>query len=188
VDRDWWLTTPRLALRRFTRDDLAWLVEFHSDLDVTRYLTRHTSAPDIAELLDGRILRYYDEHPGLGIWQTIERSTGEPIGYHLLNHIRGESIVQVGYALRKASWGYGYASEMARAVVRHGFATQRLPVIAGMASLENVVSHRVLLKIGLERRGQRALQHPAYAPLGPMAWFEAESAAWLAHAAQIPPL
>jgi RimJ/RimL family protein N-acetyltransferase len=49
-----------------------------------------------------------------------------------------------------------------------------------MTSLGNIASQRVLEKIGLERRGERAFAHPAYAAEGPMAWFEREAEAWLA--------
>ncbi len=38
IGGDCWLTTERLALRRFTPADLDWLVELYSDPDVTRYL------------------------------------------------------------------------------------------------------------------------------------------------------
>lgn len=173
-----WLTTERLALRRFTAADLDWLADLYSDADVTRYLGGVLDRTKVEDLLDTRILRYYDEHPGLGNWMTIERATGAAIGFHLLNHIRGESIVQVGFALRKPAWGRGFGTEMASAVLRYGFADLRLPRIAGMANLENHASQRVLLKIGLERRGERAFTHPAYASAGPMAWFEREAADW----------
>jgi RimJ/RimL family protein N-acetyltransferase len=49
-----------------------------------------------------------------------------------------------------------------------------------MASRGNVASQRILEKIGLERRGERAFPHPAYAAEGPMAWFERDAASWLA--------
>jgi hypothetical protein len=49
-----------------------------------------------------------------------------------------------------------------------------------MANLDNVASQNVLRKIGLERRGERAFPHPAYAAEGPLAWFEREADAWLA--------
>jgi RimJ/RimL family protein N-acetyltransferase len=49
-----------------------------------------------------------------------------------------------------------------------------------MANLGNIASQRVLEKIGLERRGERAFSHPAYAAEGPMAWFERDAQAWLA--------
>jgi [ribosomal protein S5]-alanine N-acetyltransferase len=146
---------------------------------VARYLGGVKSRAQAAEMLNTRILDYYDEHPGLGVWMTIERATGEPVGFHLLNHIRGETIIQIGYAVAKRAWGRGYATEMAAALLRYAFVDLKLPSVAGMTSLENHPSQRVLLKIGLERRGERAFAHPDYASQGPMAWFERDADAWL---------
>jgi ribosomal-protein-alanine N-acetyltransferase len=174
-----WLTTERLALRRFTPDDLDWFAALYADPDVTRYLGGVRDRAAAADLLHNRILRYYDEHPGLGIWITRERATGERIGFHLLNHIQGETIIQIGYSLMTHAWGKGYATEMAAAVVRYGFVDLGLARIAGITNLPNVASQRVLLKVGLERRGERSFEHPAYAAQGPMAWFEREADAWL---------
>jgi RimJ/RimL family protein N-acetyltransferase len=176
----YWLDTPRLGLRRFTPADLEWLVALYGDADVTRHLGGVKTRSQIEDMLAERILRYYDEHPGLGMWVTVERATGTSLGFHLLNHIRGESIIQVGYTLAKPAWGRGYATEMAAAVLRYGFVDLNLPRIVGMANLENVASQRVLLKIGLERNGERAFPHPDYAAEGPMAWFERDAAEWLA--------
>jgi len=96
------LTTERLSLRRFTPDDLDWLAALYGDPEVTRHLGGVKSRAQTQDFLDARILNYYDEHPGLGIWMTVDRGTGNPVGFHLLNHIRGESIIQVGYALAGA--------------------------------------------------------------------------------------
>lgn len=178
---DYWLTTKRLALRRFTPADIDWLAELYSDSDVTRYLGGVRDRAEVEELLNTRILKYYDEHPGFGIWMTEDRATGSRLGFHLLNYIRGESIIQIGFALTKAAWGKGFATEMASAVLRYGFVDLKLPRIAGMASLQNTASQRVLLKIGLERRGERAFPHPDYASEGTMAWFERDAADWQAH-------
>jgi len=176
----YWLTTERLALQRFTPGDLDWLADLYRDRDVTRYLGGVKDRAKAEELLNTRILRYYDEHPGLGIWLTVERATGSRVGFHLLNHIRGESIVQIGFTLAKSAWGRGYGTEMASAVLRYGFVDLKLSRIAGMASLQNLASQRVLHKIGLERKGERAFPHPDYASEGPMAWFEREADAWQA--------
>jgi RimJ/RimL family protein N-acetyltransferase len=174
----YWLTTARLALRRITPDDLDWLAALYSDPDVMRYLGGVKDRAKAEEILNVRILQYYDEHPRLGIWMTVERATGASLGLHLLNHIRGETIVQIGFTLAKSAWGKGFGTEMASAVLRYGFVDLRLPRIAGMASLQNHASQRVLLKIGLERRGERAFPHPDYAAEGPMAWFERDAADW----------
>lgn len=174
----YWLTTDRLALRRFTESDFDWLAELYGDADVTRYLGGVKSRAEARAFFDARILHYYDEHPGLGMWPTVDRATGVPVGFHVLNHIRGESIIQVGFSLVKSAWGLGYATEMAAAVLRYGFDNLKLPSIAAMANRENHASQRVLLKIGLERRGERAFAHPDYASAGPMAWFERDAEAW----------
>ena len=181
----YWLTTERLALRRFTPADIDWLAELYSDSEVTLYLGGVKDRAKTEELLNTRILQYYDEHPGLGIWTTVERATGSCLGFHLLNHIRGESIIQIGFALAKSAWGNGFATEMAAAVLRYGFVDLKLPRIAGMASLQNHASQRVLLKIGLERRGERAFSHPDYASEGAMAWFERDAADWQAQRASV---
>jgi ribosomal-protein-alanine N-acetyltransferase len=176
----YWLTTERLGLRRFTPDDADWLVDVYSDPDITRYLGGTKDRATTEEMLARRVLKYYDEHPGLGIWMTVDRATGRPVGFHLLNHIQGERIIQIGYTLTKEAWGRGIATEMASALLRYGFVDLALPRIVGMASLGNVASQHVLEKIGLVRNGERAFSHPAYAAEGPMAWFERDRNDWLA--------
>lgn len=173
------LTTERLALRRFTLDDLELLVRLHSDPRVMRYAGGLITREQTLDVLRTRTLEYYDQHPGLGAWATLERSTGECVGLHLLNHIRGESFIQVGYLLYPEYWGRGYATEMTRRLLRYGFEALGLPQIVGITDPANVESQRVLLKAGLLRRGERSFAHPAYQQ-GPLAWFERDAADWLA--------
>jgi ribosomal-protein-alanine N-acetyltransferase len=172
--------TPRLALRRFTPDDLEWLVALYADADVTQYLGGTRDRAQVEDMLANRILEYYERHPGLGIWMTTERATGAALGFHLLNHIQGESIIQVGFALHRNAWGRGIATEMAEAILRYAFTTLRLPHMVGMTNRGNTASQHVLAKIGLHRNGTRAFAHPAYASQGPLAWFERDAGEWLA--------
>jgi RimJ/RimL family protein N-acetyltransferase len=180
----YWLATKRLALRRFSADDLDWFAALYSDDRFARYLGGTRDRIKAEALLRGRILEYYDAHPGLGIWVTTERATDAVVGFHLLNHIQGEPFIQVGYALRPEAWGRGFATEMALAILRYGFVDLGLPRIVAIASLPNAASHRVLAKIGLHRNGERAFAHPAYASQGPMAWFERDAAHWIAERGQ----
>jgi RimJ/RimL family protein N-acetyltransferase len=48
-------------------------------------------------------------------------------------------------------------------IVSYGFVDLKLARITGIASLQNDASQRVLRKIGLERRGERAFGHADYA-------------------------
>lgn len=176
----YWLETDRLGLRRFTASDFDWLVALYSDAEVMRYGGGVKTPDQVRAVMRERILDYYDAHPGLGVWQTVERASGTAVGFHVLNNIQGESIIQIGYFLVKRAWGRGYATEMARALLRHGFVELGLPQIAAIAERENAASHHVLTKIGLRRNGERAFTHPAYAYAGPMAWFERDAVEWIA--------
>lgn len=173
-----WLSTERLALRRCERGDLDWLASVYGDTDVMRHLGGPQDRAKVSRFLDVRVLQYYDEHPGLGIWVTTERASGKPIGLHNLNHIQGEPFIQVGFVLVREAWDKGFASEMAFALLRYGFVDLALPRICGIANLDNLASQRVLQKIGLRRQGERTFA--AYASDGPQAWFERTAVDWLA--------
>jgi RimJ/RimL family protein N-acetyltransferase len=174
------LASPRLVLRRFTPADLSLLIELNSDPEVMRYLGGVITPRQTAAMLEGRILEYYRANPGLGVWATVRREDGECIGFHQLNHIYGESVIQLGYRLFPRYWGQGYATEMSLTLLRSGYTQLELPCIGAMTALDNRSSQQVLLKAGLPRRGERNFSHPAYANWGPLAWFERSAPEWLA--------
>lgn len=180
------LRSARLVLRRFAPGDLPLLTALNADPQVMRWLGGVMTAQQSAEMLQGRILRYYDEHPGLGVWATLRRDSGECIGFHLLNHIQGETQVQVGYRLFPQHWGRGYATEMSMALLDYGYRRLGLYNIAAITALDNHASQRVLTKAGLPRLADRGFPHPAYAPYGPMAYFERTASDWLAAHPQDP--
>lgn len=174
------LATARLVLRRFTAADLDWLHGLNGDAEVKRHMGGPATRAETETMLRERILGYYERHPGLGMWVTLERTTGAPVGFHLLNNIQGASELQVGYVLARAYWGLGYATEMCVALLRYGFAQLALPRVHAITDRGNAASQRVLLKAGLRRDGERAFPHPAYAAAGPMAFFWRDGTDWLA--------
>lgn len=172
------LDSARLSVRRFTHDDLDLLARLLGDPLVTRHLGGVKDRAGAELVLRTRGLDYYEQHPGLGMWATVERGTGRPVGFHVLNHIHGEPDIQVGYALFRDAWGLGYATEMSVRLLRYGFDDLGLARICAITNLDNTASQHVLLKAGLVRKGERTFAHPALAGEGPMAWFEAHRATW----------
>lgn len=162
------LSTSRLQLRRFGGDDLDTLYRLYADPRVMRHAGGVLDRDKAGVMIRERILDYYAQNPGLGIWATIERTSGACVGLHLLNHIRGAQHIQVGYLLFPQYWSLGYATEMAREILRYGFQALRLPQIAAIVDLDNLASQRVLLKIGMQRDGERYFA--AYGPK-PLAWY-----------------
>jgi ribosomal-protein-alanine N-acetyltransferase len=173
------LMTPRLSLRRFVRTDVDWFNRLNADAAVMRYLGGPMSRAESEAMFEERVVAYYDQHPGLGLWVTQERDGGAIIGFHLLNHIRGEPHIQVGYRLFEAFWGRGYATEMTIALLHYGFVDLGLPRIVATTHLDNRESQHVLQKAGLRRDGQRRLRHAAYGP-DSLAWFTRDATDWRA--------
>jgi RimJ/RimL family protein N-acetyltransferase len=65
----------------------------------------------------------------------------------------------VAYALGRAFWGRGLATEGARAAVRFGFEQAGLDAIHGLAVRENAASRRVLEHAGLREIGPTDARH-----------------------------
>ena len=174
------LESERLYLRRFTPADFDLYARLGANLHVMRYAGGVKTRVQSEESFRTRVLDYYDQFPGLGVWATVTKTGDECIGVHLLNNIQGETHIQVGYLLFPEYWRRGFATEMCVALLRYGYAEVKQPVICAITDRANVESQRVLLKAGLIRNGERSFPHPSYVEAGPLAWFERDRESWLA--------
>jgi RimJ/RimL family protein N-acetyltransferase len=145
-----WLTTARLALSEITPYHANELYELDADPRVMRYIGNggESSRGDIDAIMQ-RLPRAYALYPGLGTWRATRRDNGDFVGWFALKYIPGTAEVEVGYRLRHAAWGRGFATEGGRALVDHGFEVVGLHRIVGVTHPENIASQRVLQKIGL---------------------------------------
>ncbi|WP_043268092.1 GNAT family N-acetyltransferase [Streptomyces sp. CT34] len=145
---DPFLTTARLALRPFadTAADLDLIVALDSDPEVMRYITggRPTTRAEIRAESFARMLHG-------GFWATHLRETGEFLGRHCLrpDADRPTASADLGYRLRKAAWGRGFATEGALALVAKGFGELGYDRITANTMSVNAGSRRVMEKCGL---------------------------------------
>lgn len=147
------LETERLILRYFTADDVDNLVELNSDPDVMRYINGGQATPreEIATDYLPAFLGYYDRYAGYGFWAAVEKSTGDFLGWF---HFRpapdhSEDEPELGYRLRKAAWGKGYAAEGSRALIEKGFTDLGVRRVFAETMVVNAASRRVMEKAGL---------------------------------------
>ena len=69
-----------------------------------------------------------------------------------------DSFVDIGWRLKKAAWGEGYATEGAKACLDFGFNTKGLNTIYSLASIVNVKSINVMQKNGMKKI--KTFEHP----------------------------
>jgi [ribosomal protein S5]-alanine N-acetyltransferase len=149
--------TERLIIRYWTPEDADDAFTIYGDPEVTRYLAgdaRDTTVEQTREWLEKKTTTQGEKAP-LGLWAVEERSSSRVIGHALLQYakINGEDRVEVGYALARAAWGKGYATEIAQAMLHDGFDTLNLTDIYGVVIPENTASRRVLEKLGMRNLG-----------------------------------
>ena len=149
------LPTERLVLREFTRDDVDDLVALDGDPRVMRYIgdgsvgTRGT----VRGRASSALLARYAEGTGLGLWHATRRDDGTFVGWVSLKPCGDSTDIEVGYRLMHDAWGRGYATELARAMLRRGFDDVGLDRIIGVTHPDNHVSQRVLAKVGMRDEG-----------------------------------
>jgi len=146
------LETARLRLRRFTYDDLERLVELDSDPEVMRHISYGLPTPRERYELEilPRWLALYEDSPLLGYWAAELRADGEFVGWFHLRPDRFDAGEQeLGYRLRRAAWGQGFATEGGRALVAHGFVRVGAGKISARTLKANRSSQRVMEKCGL---------------------------------------
>jgi RimJ/RimL family protein N-acetyltransferase len=159
------MKTERLTLRECTADDADLLVELDSDPEVMRYLTegRGSEPESIERKTLPRLIDEYRRHPGFGVWAAHTRD-GEFIGWFMLRRHDDSppGEVELGYRLRRAAWGRGYATEGSRALLHKGFEELGVTTVVAETMAVNTGSRRVMEKAGLSYRRTYSLDGPPF--------------------------
>lgn len=153
------LETERLALRPFTRDDADLIGDLYGNTEVMAVrkagvLTREQSDLQLATIVD------HWERRGFGMMATEDLATGTFVGECGLresgNGADGVDDIELSYGFFAHTWGQGFATEAALAVVTHGLVEAGLDSISAIAKSTNASSRRVLEKCGfsMEREWQ----------------------------------
>ncbi|HLK55553.1 MAG TPA: GNAT family N-acetyltransferase [Chthonomonadaceae bacterium] len=146
-----YLETECLILRRLTLEDADVLYALDNDPEVMRYINAGApvSYATIREQLLPRYLSYYETGADYGYWAAIEKESGEFIGWFHFRPARDTEEIELGYRLKRAAWGKGYATEGSRALVRKGFQELGLPRIIAKTLTANQASRHVMEKLGM---------------------------------------
>ena len=154
------IETERLLLRAWQPSDEAPFAALNADPEVTRYLSGPMRRGESDELL-ARIRGHWQEH-GFGLYAVEVKERGEFAGFvglaipSFLPDVL--PAVEVGWRLAREHWGNGYATEGARASLRHGFEELELRQIISIIDPRNTASVRVAQRLGMTRGRDRI--HP----------------------------
>lgn len=147
------LVTDRLMLRRWKQEDHAPFAAMCADPDVMRYIGNGSTRT--AEQTSRAIRRFENEwdERGFGLFAVDAKQTGSFVGFTGLSwpDFLPEVLpsVEIGWRFLKSSWGNGYASEAAAAVLSHGVNTLGITDIVSIYQVGNLASQRIMQKLGM---------------------------------------
>jgi len=155
------INTERLCLRTPTLEDAEGLHELFADPVVMRGLNREPVADVEASqaMIEGAIAGWTTD--GLGA-STVETATDrQVVGWAglMIFDTRGwtpstwtdagsHAQPELGWSLKRAHWGFGYATEAAAAIRDWAYASLSIDLLVSLISPSNVRSQRVAERLG----------------------------------------
>jgi RimJ/RimL family protein N-acetyltransferase len=148
------LETERLVLRRLEAGDAAFILELLNEPSFLRFI----GDKGVRTLDDART--YIANGPGasyarfgFGLYLTLLKEGGAPIG--ICGILKRETLadVDVGYAFAPRYWKQGYARESVAAVLEHAHRDFGLARIVAIVSPDNDDSIRLLERLGFRSEG-----------------------------------
>jgi RimJ/RimL family protein N-acetyltransferase len=112
---------------------------------------RATPRREIEDDILPHLLAYYETFTGYGFWAALEKSTGDFLGWFHFRPAKGAAPdePELGYRLRQAAWGHGYAAEGSRALIDAGFTEHGVRRVVAETMVVHLASRRVMEKAGL---------------------------------------
>jgi RimJ/RimL family protein N-acetyltransferase len=142
--------TERLVLRAFGESDLDAYARMCGDAEVMRYIgDGHTLSRDEAWRNMALIIGHWHLR-GFGLWAVEERSSGTFVGRVGCWQPEGWPGLEVGWALDRAFWGKGYATEAALHAIDFAFNRLGQDRVISLIQPGNSNSVAVALRLGMK--------------------------------------
>jgi RimJ/RimL family protein N-acetyltransferase len=146
--------TNRLILRELSVNDIPGMYQIYQNPEVKRFI------PDIDEYLENEVEKHkayiknvYNFY-GYGLWGVFSKETNELIGRCGIQNtlLNGQEEIELGYLLDVNHWGYGYALECAKAILKYAFCELHIEQIVAVIHPLNTRSINVAERIGMEKK------------------------------------
>jgi RimJ/RimL family protein N-acetyltransferase len=152
------LETERLLLRQPRLADLEPWAAMMADEEVARFIGGLQPRAMVWRALMTMIGAWAET--GCAMFSVIEKSSGEWLGRLGPWQPEGWPGPEVGWGLRRASWGRGYAYEGAVAALDYAFDTLGWGEAIHTIAPDNLASQRLALRLGSVNSGRVALPAP----------------------------
>ena len=152
------ITTPRLELIEITWDDLADIHHLHSMAEVDEYNTLGLpkDEEETRDIIRPIIENQEAEIQKIYMWKVVGKESSAFLGIAGMTLSADRfRLGEIYYKLLPKYWGKGFATEVAKGLIKAGFEDFHLHKVEAGVATDNVPSIRVLEKSGMLREGLR---------------------------------
>jgi RimJ/RimL family protein N-acetyltransferase len=157
------LETDRLILRQWKTEDRPSFALMSADPEAMRYLGGIWDRATSDNFIE-RQIQHFAGH-GYGICAIELKESGEFIGFTGIRHVPFEAhftpAIEIGWRLSSRHWNKGYMTEAAKRVLDYGLNDLKLDEIVSFTSPLNVLSKRVMEKLGMTSDPKDNFRHPS---------------------------
>jgi ribosomal-protein-alanine N-acetyltransferase len=119
-----------------------------SDEDIMRFIREPQGRNESLDWIKLVSARWDTEK--LGFCAVIEKETDKFLGWCGIWRLQETNELEVGYAIEKAHWGKGFATEAAEKFIEYAFENIKPDKIVAVAEPKNLASRRVMEKLGMK--------------------------------------
>jgi RimJ/RimL family protein N-acetyltransferase len=160
MEKKYLFKSERLGFREWTQEDVPEFSKLNSDLEVMKYFPKTLVLSETIFFME-RLQAHFSKN-GFCYFATDELATNEFIGFIGLASQNFKSpftpAIDIGWRLKKESWGKGYATEGAKKCLEYAFNELKIDKVIATCTLQNKKSENVMKKIGMKKLS--AFKHP----------------------------
>ena len=172
--------TDRIIVREWCDEDRIPFAQMNADPVIMEYLPRSLTEKESNHLVD-KFVKHYDKH-GYGLYALERKDDGAFMGFTGLQQVPFKAdftpAVEIAWRLDYDFWGSGYATEAAKAVLKHGFEAHDIDEIVAFTVFDNTRSIGVMENIGMTKVQGGAFRYPTLPknhPLGDFVFYHVKS-------------
>ncbi|NJB72913.1 RimJ/RimL family protein N-acetyltransferase [Saonia flava] len=160
MKKEYIFKSERLGFRNWNETDLTEFSKLNADMKVMEHFPKPLTKNQTAKLIQ-RFKNHYEKN-GHTYFATDILESGELIGFIGLAFQDYKTdftpAVDIGWRLKKSSWGNGFATEGAKKCLEFAFNQLKINYVISTCTEKNYKSENIMKKIGMEKIGE--FDHP----------------------------
>lgn len=144
------IETERLILKNYIAEDKEDLITLFTDETVMKHVDTGVFSREKAENLWLKLIEEFYPNGKDTIYAVFSKDDNRYVGHASIRpRPTKPEDWEIGYMLKTEEWGKGFATEIARGLIKHGFDELNLPEVYATIDDDNLNSVKVAEKAGM---------------------------------------